>query len=99
RFDFWGPRASIRSTKWIADAARVTERRFNPTLTLVYLPHLDYNLQRLGPSNPGTSRDLEQVDEVCGELIRFYEAAGARVVVLSEYGLADVSRPVHVNRA
>ena len=24
--------------------------RFNPTLTLVYLPHLDYNLQRVGPA-------------------------------------------------
>jgi len=48
-FDFWGPRASIRSTRWIADASKIVEARFNPTLTLIYLPHLDYNLQRVGP--------------------------------------------------
>jgi predicted AlkP superfamily pyrophosphatase or phosphodiesterase len=97
-FDFWGPRASIVSTRWIADAARHVEERFAPTLTLVYLPHLDYNLQRVGPSAPAAARDVAAVDEICGELVRFYETRGADVVVLSEYGLCDVSRPVHINR-
>ena len=49
-----------------------------PTLTLVYLPHLDYNLQRVGPG-PAAAADLRQVDAVCGELIEHYESAGARV--------------------
>jgi len=97
-FDFWGPRAGIASTRWIAASARVVERKFQPTLTLVYLPHLDYNLQRLGPDDPATARDLADVDDVAGDLIRFYEERGARVVVLSEYGLVNVSRPIHVNR-
>ena len=98
-FDFWGPRASIRSTEWIARAAKHVEERHRPTLTLVYLPHLDYNLQRLGPDAPGTSVDVGQVDAVCDDLIRYYESRGARVIVLSEYGLVDVRMPVHVNRA
>ena len=51
-FEFWGPRASIRSSEWIADAAKIVEQKFNPTLTLIYLPHLDYNLQRLGVRRP-----------------------------------------------
>jgi predicted AlkP superfamily pyrophosphatase or phosphodiesterase len=97
-FEFWGPRASIRSTKWIADAAMQVDQKFNPTLTLVYLPHLDYNLQRVGPGDPAAAADLRQVDEVCGNLIAFYESRGARVIVLSEYGLREVSSPVHVNR-
>jgi predicted AlkP superfamily pyrophosphatase or phosphodiesterase len=97
-FEFWGPRAGIASTRWIAESARLVEMKFNPTLALVYLPHLDYNLQRVGPGDPRTARDLAEVDEVCGDLIRFYEARGAQVVVLSEYGLTDVSEPVHVNR-
>jgi predicted AlkP superfamily pyrophosphatase or phosphodiesterase len=97
-FEFWGPRASIRSTQWIAEAAKHVERRHNPTLTLVYLPHLDYNLQRVGVSDPAVAADLRDVDRVCGDLIRFYESRGARVVVLSEYGLCDVTRPVHPNR-
>jgi predicted AlkP superfamily pyrophosphatase or phosphodiesterase len=95
-FEFWGPRAGIRSTRWIADAATLIDRRFNPTLTLIYLPHLDYNLQRLGPRS--ATADLRQIDAVCGDLIRHYEAAGARVVVLSEYGIREVSRPIHLNR-
>src|SRR6266704_6200611 len=52
---FWGPAAGIDSpqfsadavSKWIAASAKWTENRFHPSLSLVYLPHLDYNLQRL----------------------------------------------------
>ncbi len=97
-FEFWGPRASIRSTRWIADAAKQVDQKFNPTLTLVYLPHLDYNLQRVGPGHPSAAADLRQVDEVCADLIGHYEGRGARVIVLSEYGLRDVSKPIHLNR-
>ena len=96
-FEFWGPRAGIRSTRWIADAARHIDERFNPTLTLIYLPHLDYNLQRVGPG-PAATDDLRQADAVCADLIRHYESSGARVVVLSEYGIRDVSTPIHLNR-
>jgi predicted AlkP superfamily pyrophosphatase or phosphodiesterase len=97
-FEFWGPRAGIRSTQWIADAAKHVEQQFNPTLTLIYLPHLDYNLQRIGPSDPAAAGDMRQVDAVCADLIKHYESRGANVIVLSEYGLVDVSTPVHLNR-
>ncbi len=98
-FEFWGPRASVRSTQWIADAARLVEQKFHPTLTLVYLPHLDYNLQRLGVTDPGIEPDLRDIDAIAADLVQFYEAQGAQVIVLSEYGLCDVSTPVHLNRA
>ena len=97
-FEFWGPRASIRSTQWIADSAKLVEGRFHPTLTLVYLPHLDYNLQRLGPTHNGIRADLAHVDALTCDLIAHYEALGASVIVLSEYGITNVSRPVHLNR-
>ncbi len=97
-FEFWGPRAGIRSTQWIAAAARHVDGKFNPTLTLVYLPHLDYNLQRVGPA-AAAADDLRQVDTVVGDLIRHYEGAGTQVIVLSEYGIRSVSTPVHLNRA
>ena len=51
-FNFWGPRADIASSRWIADCARHVYDTRQPTLTLVYLPHLDYDLQRLGPGDP-----------------------------------------------
>jgi predicted AlkP superfamily pyrophosphatase or phosphodiesterase len=95
-FKFWGPAASIDSTKWIAEAARIVDVQFDPRLSLVYLPHLDYELQKKGPV--GVDKQLAELDAVAGDLIDFYEARGARVIVLSEYGIVPVSRPVHPNR-
>jgi predicted AlkP superfamily pyrophosphatase or phosphodiesterase len=74
------------------------EERFRPTLSLVYLPHLDYNLQRIGPIDSRITTDLRELDAVCGDLIDSYQAAGAEVIVLSEYGIVPVNRPVHLNR-
>jgi predicted AlkP superfamily pyrophosphatase or phosphodiesterase len=97
-FNFWGPNTSVAATRWIADAALWVEERFRPTLSLVYLPHLDYNLQRIGPDDPRIATDLRELDAICGELIDAYQAAGAQVIILSEYGIVPVSRPVHLNR-
>jgi predicted AlkP superfamily pyrophosphatase or phosphodiesterase len=97
-FNFWGPKANIRSSRWIADCARYVYDTRRPTLTLVYLPHLDYNLQRLGPDHPDIQRDLREIDAVCGELIAHVQQDGARVIVLSEYGITPVSGTVHINR-
>jgi predicted AlkP superfamily pyrophosphatase or phosphodiesterase len=98
-FRFWGPTADIESTRWIGRSALRVFERHRPTLTLVYLPHLDYNLQRFGPDYVGVDRDVAAVDDVCGELIAAAERAGAEIVVLSEYGITAVSNPIHVNRA
>ena len=95
---FWGPRAGIESSHWIAESAKWLERKHEPTLNLVYLPHLDYNLQRLGPSNPAIGDDLKLIDELVGDLITFFEERSIQVVLLSEYGISDVDRPIHLNR-
>ena len=98
-FHFWGPTADIRSSQWIADSALEIDRKYNPTLQLVYLPHLDYNVQRLGPDDPAVADDLRQIDRVCGKLIDHFERQGTRIIVLSEYGITPASKPVHINRA
>ncbi len=98
-FKFWGPMTDISSSQWIADATVHVMEKSSPTLTLVYLPHLDYNLQRLGPDHPDIARDLRKVDAVCGQIIKQAEREGARIIVLSEYGITPVSKPVHINRA
>lgn len=97
-FHFWGPATSIQSSRWIAEAARWIDRRYNPTLTLIYLPHLDYNLQRRGPDDPSLAQDLREIDAVCGDLIRHYAAADAEILFLSEYGITPVTKPIHLNR-
>jgi predicted AlkP superfamily pyrophosphatase or phosphodiesterase len=98
-FHFWGPATSIASSRWIADAALHVRRTRAPTLTLVYLPHLDYDLQRFGPDEPRIAKSLSEVDTVAGDLIADAQRDGARVIVLSEYGITAVSQPVHINRA
>jgi predicted AlkP superfamily pyrophosphatase or phosphodiesterase len=95
---FWGPGADIRSTQWIVDASLDVLNESRPALSLVYLPHLDYNLQRLGPDDPQITVDLQQVDAEAGRLIDAALASGADVVVLSEYAITAVERPVHLNR-
>jgi len=96
-FKFWGPLTSIESSDWIGNAAMEVEDEFLPTLQLIYLPHLDYCLQKVGPDGD-ISADLAGLDSLCGRLIDYFRNRGCRLVVLSEYGITPVSRPVHPNR-
>ncbi|MFG0329025.1 MAG: alkaline phosphatase family protein [Phycisphaerales bacterium] len=97
-FRFWGPAASIESSRWIADATRILSRRVDPTLTLVYLPHLDYALQKFGPTHASVRDEVAAIDTIVGELIEDFESRGVRVIILSEYGIEPVDRPIHLNR-
>ena len=95
---FWGPTAGIESSQWIAKSARWIEERHKPDLSLVYLPHLDYNLQRLGPKHPRIAEDGRAIDRVAGELMDFYRSRGVKTIVLSEYGITAVKRSIALNR-
>lgn len=97
-FNFWGPTADIRSSAWIARATRSVMEARRPALTLCYLPHLDYDLQRFGPDGPEAKRACAEIDAVAGELIDWARGAGYTVVVLSEYGITPCTDAVHINR-
>jgi predicted AlkP superfamily pyrophosphatase or phosphodiesterase len=62
---------------------------------LVYLPHLDYASQKLGPDQP---RALREMDAVVAELLAGF-GREATVVVCSEYSLSPVTGPLYPNRA
>ena len=95
---FWGPQAGLPSSQWIADSARWVEEQEEPDLNLVYLPHLDYGLQRWGPGAPEMEAEYEAIDRLVDELISFFLKRGVEVVLLSEYGISKVRQPVHLNR-
>src|SRR5215470_3196757 len=99
-FSFWGPATSVVSSRWITEATLYVRRTRRPTLTLCYLPHLDYGLQKWGPdlSNPRICQDLAEVDQLAGELIDAANRDGDRVIVVSEYGIVPVLGAVHINR-
>lgn len=98
-FNFWGPKASIKSSQWIADAAIRTDQIHNPTLSLIYLPHLDYNLQRHGLDFKKIKKDLNEIDGVVQQLVEhFQKKPDTQIILLSEYGITDVKNPIHLNR-
>lgn len=95
---FWGPMAGLDASGWIARSARWIEERQRPDLALVYLPHLDYDLQRFGPDDPRLPAQYRAIDAVVGELMAFYRERGVRPVVVSEYGITRVRRSIALNR-
>ena len=95
---FWGPAAGIASSEWIAASAKWVEGKHSPTLSLVYLPHLDYPLQKDGPDAANIPEECRKIDDVVSDLIRYYESRSVKVVVLSEYGISPVKRVIHLNR-
>jgi predicted AlkP superfamily pyrophosphatase or phosphodiesterase len=97
-FNFWGPTADIRSSRWIAAATRRVMEAQRPTVTLCYLPHLDYDLQRFGPDSPQAVRACGEIDAVAGELAEWAADSGRTVAVVSEYGIAPVTAGVDINR-
>ncbi|MFD2257023.1 alkaline phosphatase family protein [Luteolibacter algae] len=95
---FWGPAAGIASSEWIASSAKWVEEKHQPTLSLTYLPHLDYCLQKDGPDSPLVADQVRAIDHVVTDLIDYYESRGIRVMLLSEYGISAVHQPIHLNR-
>ena len=98
-FRYWGPKADIASSEWIAGAARIVLAHEQLDLLLVYLPHLDYDHQRFGPEGAEAVRAARELDAVAGDLVDYARGRGDKVVVLSEYGITPARRPVQINRA
>jgi predicted AlkP superfamily pyrophosphatase or phosphodiesterase len=96
---FWGPMAGLPCTQWIARCAAEVLRRERPDLTLVYLPHLDYDPQRFGPQGCDMARLVGELDAACAPLLEAAQNSGARVWIVSEYGHVPVQRALLPNRA
>ncbi len=96
---FWGPRAGLPSSQWIAKSAKWMEEREAPELSLIYLPHLDYDLQRFGPSSQKAEVAVRELDVLVGDLLAFYQSRDVKVIILSEYGLTKAKRVSYPNRA
>jgi predicted AlkP superfamily pyrophosphatase or phosphodiesterase len=97
---FWGPAAGLPCTEWIAKAASWSLHDNDPfSLILVYLPHLDYEPQRRGPSGCNMAQQVRELDDACAPLLDAAKQEGANVWVVSEYGHCDVTMPVYPNVA
>jgi len=97
-FNFWGPTANETSTRWIAESFLTAWEYEKPDLGLCYLPHLDYDLQRFGPTGLHLSPNLREIDACAGRIIEAVRAKNAQVLIVSEYGISPVSDAAFPNR-
>jgi predicted AlkP superfamily pyrophosphatase or phosphodiesterase len=98
---FWGPRAGLPCSEWIGRCAAevLTSPDGPPELTLVYLPHLDYDTQRWGPAGCDWNKLAGELDAAVAPILDAASKVGARVWVVNEYAHVQVSQPILVNRA
>jgi hypothetical protein len=99
---FWGPLANIKSSAWIAESAAWAMKEFRPNFFFIYIPHLDYAAQKLGPDSPQALAALGELDAVLGKLFEAGNTAyGDRQplwLVASEYVITPVDHVTYPNR-
>ncbi|TWT75989.1 Type I phosphodiesterase / nucleotide pyrophosphatase [Posidoniimonas polymericola] len=100
--NFWGPMASVASTKWIVDSAVWTAQQHQPNFFFVYLPHLDYAAQKHGPDSSEGLEACCVLDEQIARLVAGFADAYDQPplwLAASEYVIRPVSQVAYPNRA
>ncbi|MCA9168545.1 MAG: alkaline phosphatase family protein [Planctomycetales bacterium] len=99
---FWGPLANIKSTAWIVDSAQIAAARYQPRFFFLYLPHLDYAAQKLGPDSESALNACGELDQVIGKLVDDFTAAYGNKhllwLIASEYTIVPVDHVTYPNR-
>lgn len=98
---FWGPIANIKSTKWILDSAGAAAEKFQPDFSYIYLPHLDYAAQKMGPDSDLALSALAELDGLIdGMRTQFESAYDSQIcwMVVSEYVITEVDHVCYPNR-
>ena len=96
--NYWGPMANIQSSRWICQAGAWVWEHETPTLQLIYVPHLDYDLQRFGPGSGQAKQAVVDLSAAMEPLMSAIETSGGRAIVVSEYAVHPVSRSIQPNR-
>jgi predicted AlkP superfamily pyrophosphatase or phosphodiesterase len=95
--NYWGPMAGIGASQWIARAAAIVWAKQTPELQWVYVPHLDYDLQRFGPESPQAKSAVHDAATALEPLVNGVLESGGKLVLLSEYAMSAVNSVVQPN--
>ncbi len=96
-FNFWGPNANIKSSQWILDTARHCLQLEDFNLSFIYVPHLDYKQQSLGPNHSQIKQEVTQLDDILMPFIDEHQNE-YDIILLSSYHINQVNTPIHINR-
>jgi hypothetical protein len=90
---YWGPLATAKVGDWIARATAhvLTDETLSPDLCLTYLPTLDYDLQRHGPSGPRAKRALETLEAQLRVILDAAATGGYETILFGDYAIAPCS--------
>jgi len=93
-FRYWGPLARAKVGRWISEATlRILALPDAPDHLFVYLPSLDYDLQRHGPDSPQAAKALTETIAQIEPLIAAAEAQGRGWLVTGDYAMEAVTEP------
>jgi predicted AlkP superfamily pyrophosphatase or phosphodiesterase len=97
---YWGPLASVKSSRFIAEAVAAYLREADaPDLVITYLPGLDYDLQRYGPNHPRSVAAYQAVKHDLSILSAAAEANGYEIVIVGDYAITPTDSAIFPNRA
>jgi predicted AlkP superfamily pyrophosphatase or phosphodiesterase len=95
---YWGPRASIRSSRWISAAVESVMLWEHPDFIFAYIPHLDYVLQRYGPDGRQARKGCREVDRLISALVKRARSERYEPVVFGDYPFEPATGVVYPNR-
>jgi predicted AlkP superfamily pyrophosphatase or phosphodiesterase len=96
--NYWGPMANISSSKWITKATIEIMRTVTPDLFLVYLPHLDYELQKSGPYSHKSTKSFHELKPLLIELIHAAKEYNYNILIFGDYAMKQVNKTIFPNR-
>jgi predicted AlkP superfamily pyrophosphatase or phosphodiesterase len=90
-YHYWGPVARAKVGRWISVAMQsLLARTDAPDHLFVYLPTLDYDLQRHGPDSPQAAKALAEFMSQLELLIAAAEAQGREWLITGDYAIEPV---------
>ncbi len=98
-FNYWGPFTSLKSSNWICDATiSLLKNGTAPDLLFTYIPHLDYDLQRLGPDHKKIKKVFKESENLLEKLIFSAKQANYEVLLFGDYAISNAENVIYPNK-
>ena len=98
-FSYWGPFTSSKCSSWINNAAiDLIQTGKAADLQLVYLPHLDYEMQKSGPFSDKSKKAFLFLEKLLDKLIKTAHQSSYEIIIFGDYAITEAKQAVFPNR-